>query len=119
MIPCPESYHAPFWSARVDEFNWTDETFPALRELLCDLFLPRQHVWNREIVLTENSPNPSSCKQVSRVVDWAQYLPQSTKKCRLLLTLATPDPAEYGSVAIPIGIHTELSSVLVNRALVL
>jgi hypothetical protein len=69
MIPCPESYHAPFWSARVDEFNWTDETFPALRELLCDLFLPRQHVWNREIVLTENSPNPSSCKQVSRVVD--------------------------------------------------
>jgi hypothetical protein len=63
----------------------------------------------------KHSPNLSSCEQVSRVADWAQYLSQGAKKCCLFFTRAAPDPAEHGSVAIPIGIHAELSGVLVTQ----
>src|SRR5580700_894517 len=57
--------------ASVHEFYRSHETFPAMREHLSNFFLPRQCIWNREIVLSENSPNLPSCEQVSRVVNWA------------------------------------------------
>ncbi len=74
MIASTEQQLAAFRSARVYKFNRSHEAFPALCEHLSNFLLPRQCIWNREIVLSENPPNLASCEHVSWVVNWAQYL---------------------------------------------
>src|SRR5437016_12588939 len=74
VIARTEQRLAAFRSARVYKFNRSHEAFPALGEHFSNFLLPRQCIWNREIVLSENPPNLASCEQVSRVVNWAQYL---------------------------------------------
>jgi hypothetical protein len=75
MIARTQKRLAAFRSARVHEFGRSNQTPPTLREHLGNFFLSRQRIWNREIVLAENSPNLASCEQVARVIDRAQYLP--------------------------------------------
>ena len=74
MIASADDAFPPFRSARVYKFNRSHEAFPALGEHLSNFLLPCQCIRNREIVLSENPPNLASCEQVSRVVNWAQYL---------------------------------------------
>ena len=118
MAAGPEQELSALRSPRENNLYRTDTAIPTSSKFFGELFLSRQNVRHCEVVFTKDSPNPSSCQQVARIVYRTEHFSECAEKHRLLLTCPASNPAIDGSILVMVCVDTELSGIAIDGSLV-